>query len=74
MHAQLDKPGRNHYCHSWGEEIMDVSDSTHTHQRSIGADQTTVVALPKPEAIRLQMMMMIIILKDDDDGDDCRQS
>ena len=53
---------------------MDVSDSTHTHQRSIGADQTTVVALPKPEAIRLQMMMMIIILKDDDDGDDCRQS
>ena len=49
---------------------MDVSDSTHTHQRSIGADQTTVVALPKPEAIRLQMMMMIINLKDgDDDGD-----
>ena len=65
MHAQLDKPGRNHYCYSWGEEIMDVSDSTHTHQRSIGADQTTVVALPKPEAIRLQMMMMIINLKDD---------
>ena len=57
-----------------GEEIMDVSDSTHTHQRSIGADQTTVVALPKPEAIRLQMMMMIINLKDDDDDDDCRQS
>ena len=71
MHAQPGKPG--------GEKELRKKRSwkKSANQRSIGADQATVVALPKAQAVRLIMFIIVFTVQYidedheiDDDGDE----
>ena len=56
MHAQPGKPG--------GEKELRKKRSwkKSANQRSIGADQATVVALPNAQAVRLLRIILIIVI------------